>query len=149
MLVVHTLLLLRLRAHHRLWTDRYSGLNWLIPIVDRIAYVQNLKDLPIEVSPQTAITTDNVGIEIDGVLYIRVVDPYKASYGVDDAVCEWILVNQPPKWRVGLTFGLHRRDITARADDYALRDWVNDAGSVVEGARDFERKDHKRRQRGN
>ena len=47
-----------------------------------------MKEIAVEISPQTAITADNVGIEIDGVLYIKVVDPYKASYGVDDAVCE-------------------------------------------------------------
>lgn len=48
-----------------------------------------MKEIPIEIIPQTAITADNVGIEIDGVLYIRVIDPYKASYGVDDAICEF------------------------------------------------------------
>ncbi|KAF8321783.1 EPB72-like 2 [Clavulina sp. PMI_390] len=62
------------------------GLNFNIPVIDRIAYVQNMKEIPIEITPQTAITADNVGIQIDGVLYIKVIDPYKASYGVDDAV---------------------------------------------------------------
>jgi regulator of protease activity HflC (stomatin/prohibitin superfamily) len=70
----------------------FVGLNFNIPIIDRISYVQNLKEIPVEISPQTAITADNVGIEIDGILYIKVVDPYKASYGVDDAVCEYILL---------------------------------------------------------
>lgn len=65
-----------------------TGLNFNVPIIDRIAYVQNMKEIAVEISPQTAITADNVGIEIDGILYIKVMDPYKASYGVDDAVCE-------------------------------------------------------------
>jgi len=65
-----------------------TGLNFNVPIIDKIAYVQNMKEIAVEISPQTAITADNVGIEIDGILYIKVMDPYKASYGVDDAVCE-------------------------------------------------------------
>lgn len=63
-----------------------SGLHILIPVVDRIAYVHSLKELPITIAHQTAITKDNVTISIDGVLYVRVVDPFKASYGVDSAL---------------------------------------------------------------
>lgn len=59
-------------------------MNLLIPIVDRIKYVQSLKEIAIEIPQQGAITLDNVQLQLDGVLYLRVVDPYKASYGVDD-----------------------------------------------------------------
>lgn len=60
------------------------GLNFLVPIMDKIKYVQSLKEIAIDVPQQSAITIDNVTLNIDGVLYLRVQDPYKASYGVED-----------------------------------------------------------------
>jgi len=60
------------------------GLNFLIPVFDKVRYVQSLKEIAIDVPKQSAITLDNVTLSIDGVLYLRVVDPYKASYGVED-----------------------------------------------------------------
>lgn len=61
------------------------GLCFLIPFLDRIRYVQVLKELAVAIPTQTAITQDNVTLRLDGVLYYKVVDPYKASYGVEDA----------------------------------------------------------------
>ncbi|RWS25582.1 hypothetical protein B4U80_09358 [Leptotrombidium deliense] len=60
------------------------GLNFLIPILDNIRYVQSLKEIAIDIPQQSAVTTDNVTLSIDGVLYLRVENPYKASYGVED-----------------------------------------------------------------
>uniref|UniRef100_A0A3P9IML1 Stomatin-like protein 2, mitochondrial n=1 Tax=Oryzias latipes TaxID=8090 RepID=A0A3P9IML1_ORYLA len=60
------------------------GLNFLIPLLDRIRYVQSLKEIVIDVPEQSAVSLDNVTLQIDGVLYLRILDPFKASYGVED-----------------------------------------------------------------
>ncbi|KAH9488515.1 Stomatin-like protein 2, mitochondrial [Bulinus truncatus] len=60
------------------------GLNVILPIVDGIKYVQSLKEIAIDVPHQAAITLDNVTLTMDAVLYLKVIDPYKASYGVED-----------------------------------------------------------------
>lgn len=60
------------------------GLNWIIPTVDQVAYRHSLKEEAIEVPEQTAITQDNVSVILDGIVYVRIVDPVAASYGVKD-----------------------------------------------------------------
>jgi regulator of protease activity HflC (stomatin/prohibitin superfamily) len=61
-----------------------AGFHILFPFLDKVAYKHSLKEKAIDVPPQTCITKDNISVEIDGVLYLRVVDPIKASYGIRD-----------------------------------------------------------------
>ena len=58
------------------------GLHALIPFVENVAYKQSEKEESVEVMPQECFTRDNVQVEVDGIMYIRVESPRKASYGV-------------------------------------------------------------------
>lgn len=61
-----------------------AGFHVLVPFVDRVAYRHNLKEQAVDVPSQECFTADNVKVHVDGVLYLRVVDPKRASYGVTD-----------------------------------------------------------------
>ncbi len=61
-----------------------SGLNFLVPFIEQIGADRSLKEQAVDVPSQGAITRDNITLTVDGVLYFRVLDPVKASYGVDD-----------------------------------------------------------------
>ena len=61
-----------------------AGFHILIPFIDKIAYKQNLKEQAIDVASQICITKDNIAVEVDGILYLQVIDPTKASYGIDN-----------------------------------------------------------------
>jgi regulator of protease activity HflC (stomatin/prohibitin superfamily) len=61
-----------------------AGFHILIPFIDRVAYGHTLKEQAVDVASQTCITKDNVAVEVDGILYLQVIDPKKASYGIND-----------------------------------------------------------------
>ena len=61
-----------------------AGFHILTPFIDRIAYKQNLKEEALDVDPQVCITADNVQVQVDGILYLKIFDPVKASYGIDN-----------------------------------------------------------------
>jgi len=61
-----------------------AGFHILVPFIDKVAYKHSLKEVAVDVPPQNCITKDNITIEVDGVLYMQVLDPKKASYGIDN-----------------------------------------------------------------
>ncbi|MGL5472187.1 MAG: SPFH domain-containing protein [Shewanella sp.] len=61
-----------------------AGFHALIPFVDKVAYIHDLKEETIDVPPQECFSSDEVNVEVDGVIYISVTDPVKASYGITD-----------------------------------------------------------------
>lgn len=61
-----------------------AGFQILIPFIDKIRYRQTLKEQAIDVAPQICITRDNIAVEVDGILYLQILDPQKASYGIDN-----------------------------------------------------------------
>ncbi len=62
------------------------GLNWIVPFVDVVSDRHSMKEEAMEVPEQTAITQDNVSVILDGIVYVRIVDPFAASYGVKNPI---------------------------------------------------------------
>lgn len=63
-----------------------AGFHILVPFVEVVAYKHSLKEQAIDIPEQTCITRDNVQVGIDGVLYLRVLDPKLTSYGITDYI---------------------------------------------------------------
>jgi regulator of protease activity HflC (stomatin/prohibitin superfamily) len=61
-----------------------AGFQLLIPFFDKVRYRHTLKEQAIDVAPQICITRDNIAVEVDGILYLQVLDAQKASYGIDN-----------------------------------------------------------------
>ncbi|EPY23239.1 stomatin-like protein [Strigomonas culicis] len=84
----HEYVVERLGRYHRTLD---SGWWVVIPFVDKIRYNYNIKEQGIEIPNQSAITSDNVVVEIDGVLFLKIVDSQKASYNIENPI--WNLMN--------------------------------------------------------
>ena len=78
-----------------------AGFHILVPFMDAIRYRHSLKETAVDIPEQVCITRDNVQVSVDGVLYLKVLNPERASYGISD---------------------YHFALIAARADDAAQRD---------------------------
>lgn len=61
-----------------------AGFHILFPFIERVAYKHSLKEVAVDVPSQSCITRDNIAVEVDGVLYLQVMDPVKASYGIEN-----------------------------------------------------------------
>jgi regulator of protease activity HflC (stomatin/prohibitin superfamily) len=61
-----------------------AGFHILVPFLERIAYKRSLKEEVMDIPSQDCITTDNVSVSVDGVLYIQVIDSKLSAYGIDD-----------------------------------------------------------------
>ncbi len=65
-------------------TTMQAGFHLIFPFIDKVHYKHTLKEQAIDVASQICITKDNIAVEVDGILYLQVVDPRKASYGIDN-----------------------------------------------------------------
>ena len=105
-----------------------AGLNFLFPILDYCEYQHSLKEEVYQINNQMAITKDSVTLHLDGVIYLKVVDPKKASYGVSDPVMAMIQIAQTTmrselgKYTLDQTFE-ERENLNS-----AIVDVINEAG---------------------
>ena len=60
------------------------GLHLIVPFIDRVAYRHEIREQVFDIPPQHCITKDNIQVEIDGLVYLKVMDPQLASYGIGD-----------------------------------------------------------------
>ena len=65
-------------------TTLEAGFHVLVPFLDKVAYKHTLKEQAVDVPPQACITKDNIAVEVDGILYMQVIDAKKASYGINN-----------------------------------------------------------------
>ena len=63
-----------------------AGFHILVPFVDAIRYRHSLKEQAIDIPEQVCITKDNVQVHVDGILYLKVLDPERASYGIQNYI---------------------------------------------------------------
>ena len=61
-----------------------AGFHILVPFMDMIRYKHSLKETAVDIPAQVCITRDNVQVQVDGILYLKVLNPERASYGISD-----------------------------------------------------------------
>ena len=73
----------RLGAYHR---TMQTGLHYVIPFIERVSNVVNLKEIVKDFAPQPVITEDNVTMQIDTVVYFHITDPKMYTYGIENPI---------------------------------------------------------------
>ena len=63
-----------------------AGFHILVPFIDVIRYKHSLKEMALDIPAQICITRDNVQVQVDGVLYLKILNPERTSYGISDHV---------------------------------------------------------------
>jgi regulator of protease activity HflC (stomatin/prohibitin superfamily) len=71
-----------------------AGFHVLVPFIDVIRYRHSLKETPFDIPEQICITRDNVQVAVDGIIYLRVLDPQRASYGISNYTFAIIQLSQ-------------------------------------------------------
>jgi len=118
----------RLGRYHRTLN---AGLHVVVPFIDSIRYKHNLKEIVLDIPEQVCITRDNVQVKVDGVIFFRVIDASKASYGVSDYVSAIIQLAQTTmrseigKLELDRTFEEREQinTMVVRAIDHATDPW--------------------------
>jgi regulator of protease activity HflC (stomatin/prohibitin superfamily) len=102
------------------------GFHFLIPFVDRIAYRQEMREQVLDVPSQMCITRDNIQVEVDGLVYLRVVSAERASYGIGDYgiasvnLCQTTMRSEIGKLELGQIFSEREQlneNIVAEVDE--------------------------------
>ena len=73
-----------------------SGFFFAVPLIDQISYIVDIRERAIDIVPQSAITRDNVSVEVSGNLFVRFVDPERAAYGARNPLYSVMQVSQYP-----------------------------------------------------
>ena len=71
-----------------------SGYFFAVPVMDRVAYVIDVRERAVDILPQSAITRDNVSVEVSGNLFVRVIDPERAAYGARNPLYAVMMVSK-------------------------------------------------------
>ncbi len=89
-IVIRLIVIVPMRQHcilERLGSFRQvlkPGLHVIVPFIDRIAYRQEIREQVLDIAAQSCITRDNIQVSVDGLVYLKVMDAQKASYGIGD-----------------------------------------------------------------
>ncbi|HET7649967.1 MAG TPA: SPFH domain-containing protein [Gammaproteobacteria bacterium] len=78
-----TLVVERLGRFHAVLS---TGIQIIVPVIDRVAYKFDMREIPLDVPEQVCITRDNTRLSVDGVLYYQITDAQKAAYGTNDVL---------------------------------------------------------------